>query len=56
VPPVAGKVYEVPLLPVTTTVVALVAVTVKVDELPSTIEVGLALMVTVGAAVTVTVT
>jgi hypothetical protein len=35
--------------------VALVAVTVKVDELPVTIEVGLAVMLTVGAGATVTV-
>jgi hypothetical protein len=35
--------------------VALVAVTVKVDELPELIEVGLAVMLTVGDAATVTV-
>jgi hypothetical protein len=35
--------------------VALVAVTVKVDELPDVIEVGLAVMLTVGAGDTVTV-
>jgi hypothetical protein len=37
------------------TVVALLAVTVSVDELPEVIEVGLAAMVTVGAPATVTV-
>jgi hypothetical protein len=34
----------------------LAAVTVKVDELPEAIEVGLAMMLTVGAAAGVTVT
>ena len=46
--------------PVTTTWVALVAVTVRIDELPAAIEVGLALIVTVGelleAELTATVT
>jgi hypothetical protein len=41
-------------VPVTVTVVALLAVTVKMDDEPSTIEVGLAVIVTVGAAATVT--
>jgi hypothetical protein len=36
-------------VPVTVTAVALVAATVKVDELPAVIEVGLAARVTVGA-------
>ena len=40
--------YVVPSLPTTVTCVALVAVTVRVDELPAAIEVGLALMATVG--------
>jgi hypothetical protein len=40
---------------VTVTPVALVAVTVNVDELPEVIEVGLAAMVTVAAWLTVTV-
>jgi hypothetical protein len=41
---------------VTVTAVAFVAVTVRVDELPDVIEVGFAVIVTVGAAgVTVTV-
>ena len=46
-----------PSEPVTVTVVALVAATVNVDELPAVIEDGLAAMVTVGGvagAVTVT--
>jgi hypothetical protein len=50
--------YELPSFPVTVTWVALVAVTVKVEELPELIVVGLAVMVTVGGplgAVTVTV-
>jgi hypothetical protein len=38
-----------PSVPVTVTPVALVAATVKVDELPETIEAGPAAMVTVGA-------
>lgn len=56
VPPVASKVYELPLLPVTVTVVAFAAATVKVDELPVVIEVGFAVMVIVGAGIGVTVT
>jgi hypothetical protein len=56
VPPVADSGNWVPLAVVITTVVALVATTVNVDELPSTIEVGLALMVTVGFGAGVTVT
>jgi hypothetical protein len=40
---------------VTVTPVALLAVTVKVDELPEVIEVGLAVMVTVAPWFTVTV-
>ena len=39
----------VPSLPATVTCVALVAVTVRVDELPAATEVGLALIATVGA-------
>jgi hypothetical protein len=39
-----------PSVPVTVTPVALVAVTVNVDDPPAVIEVGLAVMVTVGAA------
>jgi hypothetical protein len=45
-----------PSVPVTVTPVALVAVTVNVDELPEAIEVGLAVMATVGATAGVTVT
>jgi len=57
VPPLTDKVYELPSVPVTVTFVALVAVTVKMDELPAVTDVGLAVMATVGAAVTaVTVT
>jgi hypothetical protein len=56
VPPLTDKVYELPSLPVSVTVVALVAVTVKMDELPAVIDVGLAVIVTVGAGLGVTVT
>jgi hypothetical protein len=55
VPPVACSVYELPLLPVTITPVALVAVTVNKDELPAVIDAGLAVMATVGAGFGVTV-
>ena len=55
VPPFGCRVYELPSVPVTITWVALLAVTVKVDELPELIEGGLAVMVTVGDAATVTV-
>jgi hypothetical protein len=55
VPPFGCRLYELPSVPVTITWVALVAVTVKVDELPELIEGGLAVMVTVGDAATVTV-
>ncbi len=43
-------------MPVTTTPVAFVAVTVKVEEFPAVTEVGLAVIVTVGPALGVTVT
>jgi hypothetical protein len=56
VPPLGCNVYVLPSLPVTATCVALLAVTVNVEELPSLIEVGLATIVTVGAALAVTVT
>jgi hypothetical protein len=49
VPPVAPRVYELPSLPATVTEVAFAAVTVKVEGLPAEIEVGLAVMATVGA-------
>jgi hypothetical protein len=59
VPPDAWRGYEVPSEPVTVTCVAFVAVTVKVEELPGVMDVGLAMMLTTGAgleaAVTVTV-
>ena len=55
-PPLACRVYVVPSVPVTVTWVALLAVTVRVEEFPTVIEVGLATMVTVGAALAVTVT
>ncbi len=50
-PPVAPIVRLLPLLPVIAIDVAFVAVTVKTEELPLVIDVGLALMVTVGADV-----
>jgi hypothetical protein len=49
-------VYVLPSVPVTITWVAFVAVTVKVDELPETIEVGFAMMLTVGAGFVIEVT
>jgi hypothetical protein len=48
-PPPAAMVRLLPLLPVIVIPVAFVAVTVKIDELPLVIDVGLALIVTVGA-------
>lgn len=51
VPPFAAKLYELPSLPVTVTVVALDAVTVNVDELPAATDVGLAVIATVAAEV-----
>ena len=51
VPPFAGKLYELPSLPVTVSWVALVAATVNMDELPAGIEVGFAVMLTVGGVV-----
>jgi hypothetical protein len=56
VPPAGCRVYELPSVPVTVTLVAFTAVTVKVDESPDVIEVGLAVTVTVGAGFGVTVT
>jgi hypothetical protein len=49
VPPVALKAYELPSVPDTVTCVALAAVTVRVDELPELMRVGLAAIATVGA-------
>lgn len=50
-PPAAGMVLLLPSDPVTVTPVAFVAVTVNVDEAPAATVVGLAVMVTVAAAV-----
>jgi hypothetical protein len=49
VPPPAPNVRLLPLVPVIAIPVALVAVTVKVEELPLVMDVGLALIATVGA-------
>jgi hypothetical protein len=48
VPPVPVRVLLLPSSPVTTTVVAFVAVTVSVELAPAATEAGLAAMVTVG--------
>lgn len=48
VPPLDGSVYELPSLPVTVIEVALVALTVKVDDCPAVTVAGLAAMVMVG--------
>ena len=48
VPPVAARVYVVPSEPLMVTCVALVAETVRVDELPAVMDAGDALIVTVG--------
>ena len=55
-PPVADKTWLVPSVPVKVTCVEFVAATVKMEELPAMIAVGLAEMVTVGAGFLVTVT
>jgi hypothetical protein len=49
VPPPGCNVYELPSVPVTVNCVAFVAVTVKVEEAPSVIVRGVAVMFTVGA-------
>jgi hypothetical protein len=49
-------VYVLPSLPLKVTCVALLAVTVNVEDPPAAIEVGLATTVTVGAGFAVTVT
>jgi len=49
VPPLGCRLYVLPSDPVTVTCVAFVAVTVRVDELPDAIEVGLTLIPTMGA-------
>ena len=51
VPPAAAMVLLLPSEPVTVTVVALVAVTVRVEGVPAATVVGLAAMVTVGDVV-----
>lgn len=56
VPPLGCKVYVVPSLPATVTCVALLAVTVSVEEAPAAIKVGLATMLTVGAVLAFTIT
>src|ERR1700751_5744747 len=48
VPPLAPSVYELPSEPLIVTCVALVAVTVRIDELPAAIDVGFAVIVTAG--------
>ena len=50
VPPVTAIVLLLPSEPVTVTVVAFVAATVSVDVPPAAIEVGFAVMVTVGVS------
>jgi hypothetical protein len=56
VPPFEPTEYFTLLLSTTATLVALVAVTVKVDLPPAAMEVGFAMMVTVASGFTVTVT
>jgi hypothetical protein len=55
VPPVVPSVYELPSLPLIVTWVALVATTFSEEEPPEAIDVGLAVMLTVGNALTVTI-
>jgi hypothetical protein len=50
VPPPDAIVRLLPLVPVIVIPVALLAVTVKIEELPLVIDVGLALIVTVGTS------
>jgi hypothetical protein len=54
-PPFGGKLYVLLSVPVSVICVALVAVTVKVDEFPAVIEAGLAEMLTVGGGFETTV-
>ena len=56
VPPLASRVYELPSVPDTVTLMAFVAVTVKMETDPEAIEAGLAVMVTVVAEADATVT
>jgi hypothetical protein len=55
VPPEAPSVYVLPSLPLIVTWVALVATTFNVEEPPAAIDWGLAVMLTVGAGLMVTV-
>ena len=50
VPPAAERVYALPSVPLTVTWVAFVAFTVRVEEPPALMEVGLAIILTVGVA------
>src|ERR1700733_7418658 len=50
VPPAAKSVYALPSVPLTATWVAFIAFTVRVEEPPALMEVGSAVMPTVGAA------
>lgn len=54
-PPLYGRVYEVPLDPVTRTEAALVSVTVKVSDCPDEMLLELAVIETVGLEPVVTV-
>ena len=56
VPPLGCRLYVLRSVPVTVTWFAFVAVTVNVDEPPGLIDVGVAMMLTVGAAGAITVT
>lgn len=56
VPPLGCKVYVLPSVPETITWVAFAAIMLNVDELPELMEVGAAVMLTVGAAGATTVT
>jgi hypothetical protein len=56
VPPLAGKAYVLPSVPVMVTSVAFVATTVKMDAFPEMIVEGFAKMLTVGGGFGVTVT
>jgi hypothetical protein len=55
VPPAAPSVYALPSLPLIVTWVALVATTFNDEEPPAAIDAGLAVMLTVGAGLMVTV-
>ena len=55
VPPFGCRAYVLPSVPVTVTWVALLAVTVNVEDPPAATDAGLATMVTVGAIAALTV-